>query len=139
MSKFSVVVCVMLWSGPAVAITWDFDDGTTQGWSAKEASVRGGPYEFHQFLGEVEDGVWRVDVSARQRYPFPSVELISSTIDYDSHLFDEVRVRFRTVHHRPTTGAVGLAWTNEHNLAAPGLDPEHMSKNRFQTDFRSPP
>jgi len=30
-----VVVCVVLWSGPVVAIKWDFDDGTTyfRGWS----------------------------------------------------------------------------------------------------------
>lgn len=124
MLKFAVVVCVLLWSGLAEAVTWDFDDGTTQGWSAKEAFIWGGPFEFHQFPGEVEDGVWRVDVSARQVYPDPSVKLISSTIGYDSRLFDRVIIRFRTVHNHPTTGSVGLAWTNEHNFETPGMDPE---------------
>ncbi len=42
MLKLAVVVCVVLWPGPAGAIKWDFDDGTTQGWSAKEALTWGG-------------------------------------------------------------------------------------------------
>ena len=62
MLKFAVVIGVALWSGPAVAIRWEFDDGTTQGWSAKEAVISGGRREFHQFLGVVEDGVWRIEV-----------------------------------------------------------------------------
>ena len=133
MLKFSVVVCVVLWSGPAAAITWEFDDGTTQGWSARPSM--GGPTAFNLFPGEVEDGVWRIDVSPSvvgKRNPTPNVELISYTIGYDSHLFDRVRVRFRTVHDRPTVGRVWLAWTNELNLAAPGRDPEEgPSENRF--------
>ena len=133
MLKFSVVVCVVLWSGPAAAITWEFDDGTTQGWSARPSM--GGPTAFNLFPGEVEDGVWRVDVSPSvvgKRNPTPNVELISYPIGYDSHLFDRVRVRFRTVHDRPTVGRVWLAWTNELNLAAPGRDPEEgPSENRF--------
>ena len=133
MLKFSVVVCVVLWSGPAAAITWEFDDGTTQGWSARPSM--GGPTAFNLFPGEVEDGVWRIDVSPSvvgKRNPTPNVELISYPIGYDSHLFDRVRVRFRTVHDRPTVGRVWLAWTNELNLAAPGRDPEEgPSENRF--------
>ena len=101
MSKFSVVVCAILWSGPASAITWEFDDGTAQGWSAKEALLRGGTRELHLFPGEVEDGVWRIAVSpsiTKSYYPAPSVELVSPTIGYDSGLFDQVHVRFRTVY-----------------------------------------
>lgn len=134
MFKFAVFACVVLWSSLAEAVKWDFDDGTTQGWAAKTATAWGGSSEFHLFPGEVEDGVWRVDVSpsvARKRDISPNVALISSTIGYDSHLFDRVRVRFRTAHHRPTVGLVRLAWTNEHNLTAPGLDPEKRSKSRF--------
>ncbi len=123
-----------LWSRFAEAITWDFDDGTTQGWAAKEAGAAGGSSEFNLFPGQVTDGVWTIDVSpsvAGEEHPTPSVQLISSTIGYDSGLFDRVRVRFRTVHHRPTVGSFWLAWTNEHNRTAPGLDPERRGSNRF--------
>ena len=141
MLKLAVVGCVVLWSGLAEAIKWDFDDGTMQGWSAKRAFEWGGPSEFNLFPGEVEDGVWRVDVSPSvvdEKDPYPNAVLISYPIGYDSHLFDRVRVRFRTVHDRPTVGRVGLAWTNELNLATPGSDPEESSENRFaipSTDF----
>ncbi len=134
MLQIAVVGCAVLWSGLAEAVKWDFDDGTTQGWSAKRALEWGGPNEFYLFPGAVEDGVWKVDVSpsvARKRDPAPNAALISYLIGYDSHLFDRVRVRFRTVHDRPTTGRVWLAWTNEHNLAAPGRDPEGPAENRF--------
>ena len=127
MLKIAVVGCLVLWSGLAEAVKWDFDDGTTQGWSAKRAFEWGGPNEFYLFPGEVEDGVWRIDVASSmvdKRDPSPDVTLISYPIGYDSHLFDRVRVRFRTVHDRPTIGRVRLAWTNELNLATPGLDPE---------------
>ena len=134
MLKFAVVGFLVLWSGLAEAVKWDFDDGTMQGWSAKRALEWGGPNEFYLFPGEVENGVWRVDVSPSvvgKRDPAPNATLISYPIGYDSHLFDRVRVRFRTVHDHPTIGRVWLAWTNEHNLAAPGLDPEGPPENRF--------
>ena len=133
MSKFSVVVCVILWSGPVAAITWEFDDGTTQGWSAREAFLSGGTRETHLFPGEVEDGVWRIVVApsvTKSFYPWPNVKLISPTIGYDSGLFDQVRIRFRTVHDRPTVGyfALTMEWTNEHNAV---WDPEQQTKDRF--------
>lgn len=134
MLKAAVLVSAVLWSSLAEAITWDFADGTMQGWSAKRALEWGGPNEFYLFPGEIADGVWKVDVSpsvVRKRDPVPNVALISYRIGYDSHLFDRVRVRFRTVHDRPTAGRVWLAWTNEHNLAAPGRDPERTAENRF--------
>ena len=140
MLKLAVVVCVVLWSSLAEAIRWDFDDGTTQGWVAKQAFAAGGPSEFNLFPGEVTDGVWTIDVSpsvAGKKYPSPSVQLISSTIGYDSGLFDRIRVRLRTVHHRPTVGSVGLSWTNEHNRTAPGQDPADRFGHRFLLVGRS--
>ena len=135
MLLFAVVAGIALWIGSAEAIKWNFDDGTTQGWSTKEALIWGGPRELYQFPGEVEDGVWRIDVApfvAKGFYSYPSVEVISSTIGYDSGLFDQVRIRFRTVHHRPTNGNVSLAWTNEHNALSSGWDPEDPpSGSRF--------
>ena len=91
--------------------------------------------ELHLFRGVVEDGVWRVSVDpadTKGRYPDPRVELISSTIGYDSGLFDQIRIRFRTVHHRPTVGNVSIEWTNEHNPLSSGWDPEDSpSGSRF--------
>ena len=135
MLLFAVVAGIALWGGPAEAIKWDFDDGTTQGWSAKEADIWGGPRELHQFPGVVEDGVWRIEVDpsvTKGHYSEPTVEVISSRIGYDSSLFDHVRLRFRTVHDRPTNGTFALAWTNEHNSMFSGWDPEEpLSGTRF--------
>ena len=137
MLKLAVVICVVLWSDPAEAIKWDFDDGTTQGWSAKEAHTWGGTRELYLFPGVVEDGVWRITVdpyvtkshySAASISVISSAELVSPTIGYDSGLFDHVRIRFRTVHDRPTNGSFSLAWTNEHNA---GLTIEDFSEHQF--------
>ena len=134
MLLLAVVAGVVLLSGRAEALMWDFDDGTTQGWAAKESGAAGGPAEFNLFPGQVADGVWTIDMSpsvAGEKYPTPSVQLVSPTIGYDSSLFDRVRVRLRTVHHRPTVGSFWLAWTNEHNRTAPGRDPADLFSNRF--------
>ena len=116
MLKFAVVVFVVLWSSPAEAIKWDFDDGTTQGWTSKEALIWGGTREFYQFPGEVDDGVWRIRVDpsvTKSLYASsPGVEVVSSPIGYDSGLFDQVRVRFRTVHDDPTEGSFFIEWEN---------------------------
>ncbi len=138
MLKFSVVVCAMLWSGPAVAITWEFDDGTAQGWSAKEAFLWGGKRELHLFPGEVEDGVWRIAVApsvTKSYYSWTTVELVSPTIGYDSGLFDQVRIRFRT--DRPTVGSGGftMEWANEHNMR----DFEQLSRYPFRIVSREAP
>ena len=126
MLLFAVVAGIVLSGSFAEAIKWDFDEGTTQGWSAKEYLILGGTRELHLFPGVIEDGVWRLDVApsvTKGLYSRPGVELISSTIGYDSALFDQVRIRFRTVHHRPTVGNVGITWTNEHNALSSGWDP----------------
>ena len=134
MLYLGLLLSIGLWSGLAEAITWDFDDGTTQGWAAIESGAAGGSAEVNLFPGQVKDGVWTIDVSpsvAGEKYPTPLVQVISSTIGYDSGLFDRVRVRLRTVHHRPTVGSFLLSWTNEHNRTAPGLDPEKRGSSRF--------
>ena len=117
MLKFAAVVGLVLWSSLAEAIRWEFDDGTTQGWTAKEAHVwsgRGGTREFHQFPGTIDDGVWRIRVGPAATKSFrpsqPSVEVVSSPIGYDSGLFDRVRIRCRTVHDRPTEGTFAMEW-----------------------------
>ena len=141
MLKSAVVVGFVLWSGPAGAIRWDFDDGTTQGWSATEEGIWGGPRETNLFPSVVEDGVWRIAVdssSTRGSDSQTDFKLISPTIGYNSDLFDRVRIRCRTVHHRPTVGHFSVAWTNEHNALAAGQDPEddRLSVSRFQTSVQ---
>ena len=136
MLLFAVVVFVMLWSVPAEAIRWDFDDGTTQGWTAKEALIGSGTREFNQFPGMVEDGVWRirVDPSVTQSLyaSRPSVEVISSPIGHDSGLFDQVRIRFRTIHDRPTEGTFSITWENYSGSRFDTFDPDYDSKNLIQ-------
>ena len=116
MLKFAAVVGLVLWSNLAGAIRWEFDDGTTQGWTAKEGLEWGGTREFHQFPGEVDEGVWRIRVDPAITNSFnpswPSVEVVSSTIGHDSGLFDRLRLRFRTVHDRPTEGNFSMQWDN---------------------------
>ncbi len=71
----AVVGCLGLWSSFAEAVKWDFDDGTTQGWSAKSVLIRLGhigarrlgrlrPYEVAR---KVAAGVYfyRVEVGER--------------------------------------------------------------------------
>ena len=134
MLYLALLLSIGLSSRLAEAITWNFDDGTTQGWAAKEGGAAGGSAEVNLFPGQVKDGVWTIDVSpsvAGKKYPQPLVQVISPTIGYDSGLFDRVRVRLRTVHHRPTVGSFRLSWTNEHNRTAPGQDPADLFSNRF--------
>ena len=142
MLLLAVVAGVVVLSGRAEAIKWDFDDGTTQGWSAKEAQIWGGTHELYLFPGVVEDGVWRITVdpevtkgyySAASISVVSSAELVSPTIGYDSGLFDRVRIRFRTVHDRPTLGSFSLAWTNEHNA---GLTIDKFPENQFVHPYR---
>ena len=120
---------IVLLSSPVAAIRWDFDDGTTQGWGAKKPIRSGGDHQFHPLSGAVEAGVWRINAFRTDGLSGAGVTLISPTIGHDSHLFDRVRVRFRTVHPSPTTGALLLQWTNEHNLMFPGSDP--LPRGRF--------
>ena len=134
MLRFAIIAGVVLWSSFAEAMTWDFDDGTTQGWAAKTGNGWGGTFEFNLFPGVVADGVWTIDVSpsmAGDALPSPSVQVISPIIGHDSGLFDRVRARVRTIHHAPTVGSFSLTWTNEHNRTSPGLDPEQRGRGRF--------
>ena len=51
MLYLGLLLSIALWSGLAEAITWDFDDGTTQGWAAIESGAAGGSAEFNLFPG----------------------------------------------------------------------------------------
>lgn len=114
---------LVLWSVPAAAIRWDFDDGTTQGWGAKKSIRSGQEHAFIPLSGSVEAGIWRINAFRTDGITEAGMEVISPTIDADSHLFDRVRLRFRSVHDSPTEGVLFFTWTNQHNLMSPGMDP----------------
>ena len=137
MLKLAVITGIVLSGGPADAIKWDFDDGTTQGWTAKEIHTLGGTREFSQFPGVVEDGVWRISVSPSVLKNLSTsrrsnVEVVSSTIGYDSGLFDQVRIRFRTVYDRPTEGSLWMTWENSSGYKNPIVDEEPFEDSLLQ-------
>ena len=94
-----------------MALTWDFDEGTTWGWTAHESdlgSLSGGTPT--AVYSEVEDGVWRIaPVPNAQR---PAINLLSPLIGEDSALFDRVTLRLRIIHDRPTGGNLLMHWSN---------------------------
>ena len=94
----------------AVALTWDFDDGTTYGWIAQattlDVNVEGTNAPLHS---EVVDGVWRMALVPGQS---PMVQLISPVIGEDSALFDRLTLRLRLIHHSPIEGFFQMYWSN---------------------------
>ena len=94
----------------AFALTWDFDEGTTWGWTAQESLLgtdRGVPTTVYS---EVEEGVWRIaPVPTGQE---PAISLVSPLIGEDSALFDWITLRLRIIHDRPTEGTLLMAWSN---------------------------
>ena len=108
-----LLITIGLLSAPlgAFALTWDFDEGTTWGWTAHE-SVLGNPGGVTPttVYSEVEDGVWRIaPVPIAQR---PAIRLLSPLIGEDSALFDRVTLRLRIIHDRPTRGDILMYWSN---------------------------
>ena len=93
-----------------VALTWDFDEGITWGWTARESggySNRLGSSDPLQ--SEVVDGVWRIAPVPGRR---PTVQLRSPLIGKDSALFDYLTLRLRLIHHSPTEGPFEMRWSN---------------------------
>ena len=93
----------------ALALTWDFDEGTTWGWTAQESRL-GTDHGPTTVYSEVEDGVWRVAPVPSGKHP--AISLVSPLIEEDSALFDWVTLRLRIIHDRPTEGNLLMAWSN---------------------------
>ncbi|MCE2447399.1 MAG: VCBS repeat-containing protein [Candidatus Latescibacteria bacterium] len=93
----------------AFALTWDFADGSTYGWTARAttiyANVEGTNAPLHS---EVADGVWRIALVPDQS----KVQLISPVIGEDSALFDRLTLRLRLIHHSPIEGFLWMNWSN---------------------------
>ncbi len=106
-----LLVAIGLLSAPlgAFALTWDFDEGTTWGWTAQE-SLLGTDHGPTTVYSEVEGGVWRIaPVPSGKR---PAISLVSPLIGEDSALFDWVTLRLRILHGHPTEGDLLMAWSN---------------------------
>ena len=101
----------------AVALTWDFADGSTWGWTAQESttytSARGSRVSLQS---EVVDGVWRIAPVPGRR---PTVQLNSPLIGKDSALFDRITLRLRLIHHSSTEGPFWMVWSNADNRRRP--------------------
>ena len=94
----------------ALALTWDFDDGSTWGWTARAMTLAINLEGTNAPLrSEVVDGVWRMALVPGQR---PMVQLISPVIGEDSALFDRLTLRMRFIHHSPIEGLLWMHWSN---------------------------
>ncbi len=89
----------------AFALTWDFDDGSTYGWTARATTF----YLDTPLRSEVVDGVWRIALVPNQ---IPNVYLIPPVIGEDSALFDRLTLRLRLIHHSPIEGFFHMYWSN---------------------------
>ena len=93
----------------AFALTWDFADGSTYGWTARATTIYANAEGTNAPLhSEIVDGVWRMAL-----VPDPSkVQLISPVIGEDSALFDRLTLRLRLIHHSPIEGFLWMNWSN---------------------------
>ena len=95
----------------ALALTWDFDEGTTWGWTAHESWLGNlGGVTPTTVYSEVEEGVWRIAPVPNGQ--IPAISLLSPLIGEDSALFDRVTLRLRIIHDRPTEGDLLMDWSN---------------------------
>ena len=93
----------------AFALTWDFDDGSTWGWTARESSHYSTQHTSAPLQSEIIDGVWRIAPVPGTR---PTVQLRSPLIGKDSALFDRLTLRLHLIHHSPTKGPLRMFWSN---------------------------
>ena len=100
----------------AFALTWDFDDGSTWGWTARESSSYSTQHTSEPLRGEIVDGVWRIAPAPTGR---PTVQLHSPLIGQDSALFDRLTLRLRLIHHSPTEGPFWMVWSNAESRRLP--------------------
>ena len=107
-----LLIVIVLLAAPheALALTWDFDEGTTWGWAASEGVVGKYGGKHTAVYSEVEGGVWRIAPVPNAQYP--AILLNSPLIGEDSALFDRVTLRLRIIHHSPTEGKIQMRWFN---------------------------
>ena len=131
-----LLFAILLLAAPlgALAITWDFDEGTTWGWTAHESALGNlSAVTPTTVYSEVEDGIWLIAPVPDGQ--IPAIRLLSPLIGEDSDLFDRVTLRLRIIHDRPTWGNLLMDWSNaesrrrKQEAGALGLD----SRSGFYT------
>ena len=129
-----LLLAILLLAAPlgAFALTWDFDEGTTWGWTAQE-SLLGTDRGLTTVYSEVEDGVWRIAPVPRGKEP--AISLVSPLIGEDSALFDWVTLRLRIIHDRPTEGILLMAWSNVESRRRKKEAPPSQGVNRERLKF----
>ena len=129
-----LLVAIGLLSAPlgALALTWDFDEGTTWGWNAQE-SLLGTDRSPTTVYSEVEGGVWRIAPVPSGKHP--AISLISPLIGEDSALFEWVTLRLRILHDRPTEGSLLMAWSNVESRRRKQEAPPSQGANRERLKF----
>ena len=114
-----ILFAILLVAAPhgAFALTWDFDDGSTWGWTARESGHSNVTFINRDPLqNEVVDGVWRITPVPGRR---PTVLLHSPLIGEDSALFDRLTLRLRIIHHSPTEDLFVMNWSNAEKRRLP--------------------
>ena len=133
-----LLITIGLLSAPlgAFALTWDFDEGTTWGWTAQESllGTNRGPTTVYS---EVEAGVWRIAPVPRGKAP--AINLVSPLIGEDSALFDWVTLRLRIIHDRPTEGNLWMAWSNVESRRRKKEAPPSQGVTRERLKFSTGP
>ena len=119
-----VLLAILLVAAPcgAFALTWDFDDGSTYGWTARESASYSNKLGRNDPLQtEIVDGVWRIAPVPGRR---PTVQLRAPLIGQDSALFDRITLRLRLIHHSPTEGPFKMEWSNAETRRHPEVEVE---------------
>ena len=130
-----ILFVILLLAAPrgTFALTWDFANGTSHGWTAWQSSTsRGEPLR-----NEIVDGVWRIAPVPGQR---PTVSLRSPLIGKDSALFDRLTLRLRLIHHSPTEhGELRLGWSNaeDRNQWTSRIQPYPIAWEEITLDLRA--
>ena len=108
MRCFLLAILLLIVPRGAFALTWDFDDGSTHGWTARESATHtnGSNDPLHS---EIVNGVWRIAPTPNRR---PTVQLRAPLIGQDSALFDRLTLRLRLIHHSPTEAPFSMYWFN---------------------------
>ena len=119
MRRVLFAMLLMAAPGGAFALTWDFDDGSTYGWTARESSGYSNKIGSNDLLQtEIVDGIWRIAPVPGRR---PTVSLSAPLIGQDSALFDRLTLRLRLIHHSPTEGPFSMYWSNAEKRRHPGV------------------
>ena len=127
MRCFLVAVLSLVAPLGAFALTWDFADGSTWGWTAREGFHSNTRGSREPLQSEVVGGVWRIAPVPGRR---PTVQLRSPLLGKDSALFDRITLRLRLIHHSPTEGDISMFWSN--------AEYKRLSAVRFSTGRLQP-